>query len=163
MTLDLSGGPFAPGATDELDGSSEIEITVSTSAGFGDVALVGSALADYLAVEGGAVRTANLNAQEEVPDNDVTVSANTDFTAIDLGEGSDVVSTHEVGAADLMGGDGDDTFASTDDSLFSLDAGPGVDLVTYADNAHPSPISETRRTRVSTRAAGSPNWTAPRR
>jgi Ca2+-binding RTX toxin-like protein len=132
LTLDLSVGPFAPGATDEGDGGSEIEITVSSPGQPSDVAVVGSALADHVTADD-AANTLNLNADEDVDDEDVTMTASSDIAMIDTHEGDDVIETAHT-AAHLIGGDGQDLFRSTDDGEVQIDGVAGDDTVSYATN-----------------------------
>jgi hypothetical protein len=68
MRINLSGGPFAPGRTDEGDGSSEIEFSVDTGSGGDTVIVTATEGPDaFLARHLGA----NLNAGEPVEDLDV--------------------------------------------------------------------------------------------
>jgi Ca2+-binding RTX toxin-like protein len=80
MTFDLSGGPFAPGATDEGDGSSEIEFIVSPATGPETgvhVAVEGTGGADHIVAGQHDVPgqpfddSLDLNADEAVIDADV--------------------------------------------------------------------------------------------
>ncbi len=59
LTIDLSGGPFAPGLTDEAGATDEIEFTVNLGAGNDTVTVAGSAGADTIVVGAGGI---NLNA-----------------------------------------------------------------------------------------------------
>ena len=76
LDIELSGGPFAPGATPEPDGTSEIEFEVSFGRGIfigGGVTVYGTAGRDSIRLgelqNGSGV---NLNASESEPDADVT-------------------------------------------------------------------------------------------
>jgi hypothetical protein len=77
--VDLTAGPFAPGFSDEGDGSSEIEFSVPFPAGSGSrVSIYGSGgpgriVLGHLAHRQGA----NLNAAEDVDDPDVTIRGGT--------------------------------------------------------------------------------------
>lgn len=71
LTLDLRGGPFAPGATDEGDGSSEIEFTIDLGAGTDSLNIVGRSGRNNIVLGGGGI---NLNGDERTPDADVSVS-----------------------------------------------------------------------------------------
>jgi hypothetical protein len=69
VSWNLAGGPFAPGATPEADGSSEIEFTITTSI---EALILGGPGPDQLALGRTAgVEAANLNAGEPSPDADV--------------------------------------------------------------------------------------------
>ncbi|MGH2765717.1 MAG: calcium-binding protein, partial [Actinomycetota bacterium] len=151
FTIDLSGGPFEPGLTDEGDMTSEIEFVVDLFAGFPDrLTIVGTTGADDILFRSDGI---NLNnAAEPVPataDVDVT-TAGVEEHAVDAGDGADVVSGDATfpgpfasklildGEADsdlliggnagdeLSGGDGDDELRGgpgADD----LHGGPGAD------------------------------------
>src|SRR5919201_4230830 len=70
VVVDLAGGPLAPGATDEGDGSSEIEIEITGGDGsFDTLRIIGSSGPDGFTTDFLAV---NLNAGETVVDADVT-------------------------------------------------------------------------------------------
>jgi Ca2+-binding RTX toxin-like protein len=132
LTFGLSAGPFAPGATDEGDGSSEIEITVSSPSQPSDVSVIGSAMADHITADGLA-NTLNLNADEAVDDVDVTMTDASDIAMIDTHEGDDVIETAHTDGH-LIGGDGEDLFRSTDDGSVQIDGVAGDDTVSYATN-----------------------------
>lgn len=103
IAIDLAGGPFAPGATDEGDGSSEIEIELYGAWTF---RLLGTAQADHM-VTGYAQSPAgcsnpgfdwpaiNLDATEASPDADVF----------------DCDGYFHVGLSSLVGGEGDDVLS----------------------------------------------------
>jgi Ca2+-binding RTX toxin-like protein len=135
LTFNLSAGPFAPGATDEGDGSSEIEITVSSPGEPSDVAVIGSALRDHIIADDWD-NILNLNADEAVQDDDVTMTDSSDVAMIDTHEGDDTIET-SYSAAHLIGGDGADLFLSTDDREVQIDGVGGDDLVSYAGNTSP--------------------------
>jgi hypothetical protein len=94
--IDLSGGPFAPGASNEGDGSSEIEFQ---HPGLGTVTIRGTSSADHI---NGGVGSANLNPDEAGADADVTM-ADTGLILFG-GGGADTL----VGPAILRGGLGND-------------------------------------------------------
>jgi hypothetical protein len=90
--LDLRGGPMAPGFSDEGDGSSEIEFSVSFPAGSASrVPIGGSGGPDRIILGDLAHRRGvNLNAAEDVDDPDVTIRG---ATPLVYGHrGADVVS-----------------------------------------------------------------------
>jgi hypothetical protein len=93
VDLDLSGGAFAPGATPEPEGASEIEIELSLDLGTADV--YGTSGDDeWHWGPGGANPALNLNPRE-AGDRDVDVSI--------------IGSEDAYGALSAYGGDGDDT------------------------------------------------------
>jgi Ca2+-binding RTX toxin-like protein len=92
--LDLGGGQFAPGATDEGDGSSEIEFDVNMQGREGYVFIQGSAGGEQLRFGRNAtVPGGNLNAGQEAsgPDTDVTLAGV--GLAVDGGRGNDTILT----------------------------------------------------------------------
>ena len=109
VRLNLSGGPFAPGLTDEGDGSSEIEF--DATAGSGAAVIVrGTAetdnfVAGYLGV--------NLNAGE--PSEDLDVKSST-------------VLLHGRGGSDFLSGDGS-AATGLGSSVVGLRGGPGDDTL----------------------------------
>ena len=151
FTIDLSGGPFAPGLTDEGDATSEIEFVVDLFAGFPDrLTIVGTSGPDDILFRGDGVVLNN--ADEPVPataDVDVT-TAGVEEHAVDAGDGDDIVSgdatlpgpfpsrlflngqgghdtlTGGTAADELTGGDGDDDLLGGNgaDDLFG---GAGAD------------------------------------
>jgi hypothetical protein len=77
LQVDLGGGPFAPGATPEDDGTSEIEVTAKLNGDDGFLNILGSAGADSIsyAPQGVGSGQVNLNLSAEVqPDFDVDFS-----------------------------------------------------------------------------------------
>jgi Ca2+-binding RTX toxin-like protein len=134
VTIDLSGGQFAPGVAVEGSGTSEIEFVVDLSTGVLDrVTVTGSTSADALAWGASGI---NLNADDDV---DVTL-ANVELGTVNGSDGDDVVSgagdavtgaptvlalTLNGDAADdvLTGGDGDDT----------ISGGAGADAIAGGD------------------------------
>lgn len=124
----LAGGPFAPGTTNEGDGSSEIEFTVSGAAP--DLVIRGTTGADHFAAAMGPApaglaiaNTADLpafdlNADEATPDIDVTL-VTPGNTYIQLLPGDDTYSGAGIGGAPpisfdvsgVSGGSGDDRIA----------------------------------------------------
>ncbi|MGH2591687.1 MAG: hypothetical protein ACRDGW_12960, partial [Actinomycetota bacterium] len=86
--IDLSGGPFEPGATAESDASSEIEFTLDLPAGMPILAITGSTGSDHLVVGTGGI---NLNAGETNGDADVLITGNPAIV-LSGGDGDDVLS-----------------------------------------------------------------------
>jgi Ca2+-binding RTX toxin-like protein len=82
--VDLRGGPFAPGFTDEGDGASEIEIKVNAGADFDVLATGGTALSDFLVLGVGGY---NLNGDSDA---DVFFSETEETTLLGF-EGNDVL------------------------------------------------------------------------
>jgi Ca2+-binding RTX toxin-like protein len=133
FTIDLAGGPFAPGAAGETDGGdAEIEFTVDVSGG--TLHVTGSGEADATTV---GTLGINLNAAEAVGDADVTVTGTATIEV--LGEdGDDVLSLaggDGTGSAlagnSLGGGAGDDTLVgAAGGSTFS--GGDGADTLDYS-------------------------------
>jgi hypothetical protein len=137
VAIDLSGGPFAPGETEEGDGSSEIEIEIQLGgAAIGthdEVHVIGTTGADMFTADGYA---ANLNAGEATPDDDLTVSGDGELDLLG-DEGNDEIVLAGYGGLGpeipkiARGGPGDDRlFGDLNDSL--LDGGPDRDV---ADNS----------------------------
>ena len=138
FTVDLSGGPFAPGATDEGDGSSEIEMTVGRDS---HISIFGSDQADHIAIDDledyeGLDNTANLNTDEAVLDDDISVGASSDYSLIDTGAGDDTVGMART-EAQITGGDGSDVFLIEDSGDIRIDGGAGYDMASYAANSRP--------------------------
>ena len=133
LVIDLSGGPFAPGQTQESSGQSEIEFTGNL--GSGTLRIDGSDGADTIAAGTDGV---NLNADENADDVDVTLTtvsmmvvnggSGNDKLIWDGQEGTGSISTIS-GAFD--GGDGNDLLAGSaaDDTIAG---GPGTDTVDYS-------------------------------
>jgi Ca2+-binding RTX toxin-like protein len=139
MTLDLSGGAFAPGFTDEGDGSSEIEIFVDLKQQqvgmVSTITILGGAGDDhFLAGQTGGVSQVNLNDAGTDADGDLfTLAAPLDVLA---GGGNDTVSERGLpdftnpygGEVQVSGGPGDDDL--TAHSTF-FRGGPGDDHLTF--------------------------------
>jgi Ca2+-binding RTX toxin-like protein len=137
VAIDLSGGTFAPGATDEGDGSSEIEIEVQLGgAAIGthdQVHIIGTAGTDMFTADGFA---ANLNAGEATPDDDLSVSGDGELELLG-GEGNDEIVLAGYGGDNAeipkiaRGGPGDDRLlGDLNGSL--MDGGPGRDAADYS-------------------------------
>jgi Ca2+-binding RTX toxin-like protein len=149
--IDLGGGPLAPGATAEPDGSSEIEIAVDLP-GSSDFAYVdGSGARDEIrfGTSAGAM-AANLNSAAEPPgaaDADLTI-AHADFTGAfgrggndlltaaggpgldgPLSRGGAAVVLFGAGGNDRLVGHGGDDLAHGGSGNDSLDGGAGSDFL----------------------------------
>jgi len=135
IAIDLSGGPFEPGATPESDGgASEIEFTVDLSGGTPTLRIAGGPGTDDIVLGTGGV---NLNAVEANGDADVSISGSPAIV-IAGGGGDDILSvagTAGTGAAGpvatLLGGDGTDRLlGALGGSTF--DGGAGSDEVDFS-------------------------------
>jgi hypothetical protein len=116
--VDLRNGPFAPGFTDERDGSSEIEI-VATFSRTGGLRVRGSAGNDRITMgDLGPVDGLDLNAREHQPDADVTVSG-----------GFNVISVLGRGGNDKISARGGRGFKAPLDTKVAVSAGRGHDRV----------------------------------
>ena len=135
ITIDLSTGPFAPGATDEGDASSEIEFVVGAGDEPCDLSVTGSASADHIDTDGLA-GSVNLNADETVRDDDVALDDHCDVLMIDGHEGGDTIETSHS-STHVIGGDGADLFRSTNDGNMQIDGVAGGDVVSYAATTDP--------------------------
>lgn len=137
VAVDLSGGTFAPGMTDEDDGSSEIEIEIQLAgAAIGthdEVHVIGTTGADIFTADGFA---ANLNAGEATPDNDLIVSGDGELELLG-DEGDDEIVLAGYGGASpeiakiARGGPGDDRLLGDLNSSL-LDGGSGRDVADYS-------------------------------
>lgn len=154
VTIDLTGGPFVPGATPEADGRGEIEFEVGLGSGEDRLTVRGSEGIDSIVFGSEGI---NLNApapaaqgQAARPDDDVTGDADVAVREVEelvvrSGDGADVVSaaggegTAEplppaveidggLDADALTGGLGADTVLGGEGSDV-LDGGPGDDVV----------------------------------
>jgi Ca2+-binding RTX toxin-like protein len=138
VVVDLDDGQLAPGATDEGDGSSEIELEIEGTDDDADtLRVVGSSGADAIVVQG---LTLNLNADEEADDDDVTVVTVGARLELLGGEGDDFLSFPNYGSEAylekiLQGGPGDDRL-SGDVSFAQIDGGTGRDIADYSWFAH---------------------------
>ncbi len=134
VVVDLSGGPLAPGVTDEGDGLSEIELHVDGVDDDSDtLRVVGSTGADEIAIH---TASANLNANEQVADDDVTIDIPTSIQLLG-GEGDDLLSLPDLSPggsfelAELQGGPGEDRLIGGMGAS-NIDGGPGRDIVDYS-------------------------------
>jgi Ca2+-binding RTX toxin-like protein len=146
LDLDLRYGLLAPGATDEGDGNSEIELAAHLGTGYANVTLTRGPDTVFLArpTGGGTAPTAvNLNQLEPAPDADLTIGHRS-AVLIYGGGGDDSLASSggrpvpdEESPAILAGGQGDDELVGGTgyDELFDgpgrdrLSAGPGVDAI----------------------------------
>jgi hypothetical protein len=136
VDLHLSGGQFAPGATPEAEGASEIEIEVSGRAAFADV--VGGPRADQLHwAPAGTGAGLNVNPGTAGDrDVDVTVTGEDALLSAQGGGGSDSI-VPAPGAAipsdagiDSSGGRGDDVLIVPRSTFGLLGGGRGDDVLT---------------------------------
>ena len=154
LDLDLRYGLLAPGATDEGDGGSEIELEGRLGDGYAEVQMTRGA-DSVLARRAGNGRgqgptTLNLNAAEASTDADLEVGHQSPVL-VHGGGGEDVLTSAggpddlDAGAGvALEGGEGDDTLIGGDgsDSLIDgpgddrIDAGPGSDGVISVGHGH---------------------------
>jgi Ca2+-binding RTX toxin-like protein len=133
LTIDLSGGAFAPGQTAESDGAdSEIEWSVDLGQN-GTVRVLGGAGVDTISVGGGGI---NLNATEASGDIDV-ILANAPVIELDGGNGDDQLSAAggqgtgtATGGLTLHGDDGADTLIEGTGSD-QVDGGAGTDTLDF--------------------------------
>lgn len=133
LTIDLSGGPLAPGQTDEGDGDSEIELAADLPGG-GVLRIAGGPGADVVAL---GTAGANLNAEEGVGDVDVTLSGPAAWEVMGR-QGADVLrvaggagtGAPATGVAVLGGAGADLVVAGGGGS--DLDGGAGTDTLSYA-------------------------------
>jgi Ca2+-binding RTX toxin-like protein len=124
--IDLGNGPFAPGATPEKTGRSEIEFQLDLGSGTDRVTLVGSRGPDRLAFV--SPTKAKLNGDADV---DITMSG-VDRWAMYGEEGSDVLDGSGVPSVRIWGGPGSDRLIGGEgpDDLYGDDnGGPGGDDV----------------------------------
>jgi hypothetical protein len=123
VELDLRRGPLAPGATDEHDGSSEIEIEADLE--FADLSVHGSAGAEWVSAGAVGDRAAmNLDAGEADPDADVMFTGRSATLSI-AGKGGD----------DVISGGGGPGFSGGFPGDFEAAAGSGDDEVTGSPGA----------------------------
>lgn len=125
VAIDLSGGPLAPGLTDEGVGGSEIEITVTAGwAGPLELMLTGSP--DRLV---GGNLGLNLNPAESVGDVDLSLAPFAlDQMLITSGDGDDAV--------ELVGGSGTGSNRFSGAAILTLELGSGDDLLVPGGSGH---------------------------
>jgi Ca2+-binding RTX toxin-like protein len=122
--FDLSGGAFAPGFTDEGDGSSEIEFTVVGLSSQGSVSIVGSPANDGIAIGQESINNSpvgqidlNSIADAGTPDVDVTFGVFPVQLQVDTGTGNDTI-------------DGTGVAAQAYSGTLRLTGGPGTNTIT---------------------------------
>lgn len=133
VTIDLGGGPFAPGLTPEAGDVAEIEFTVDLAAGTTDrLNITGSASADSIVF---GTAGANLNGDRDV---DVTL-ANTALFTVNAGAGADTLSgAGAVGTgaafatALTLNGEGDNDTLLSGAANDTLNGGEGTDTADYS-------------------------------
>jgi Ca2+-binding RTX toxin-like protein len=140
LTIDLAGGPFAPGLTTETDGGDpEIEFNVDLGSGTpsGILRIAGSDVADNFTLGAAGV---NLNASEAAGDADVTIVGSISLIASGVG-GDDVISAAggagtggPIADVTLNGGDGADRLRGALGGC-TLDGGAGADTLDYSGAA----------------------------
>jgi hypothetical protein len=140
--VDLQDGPLVPGATDEGDGSSEIEIhVVLMDGGADELRILGDSLDTHLT---SSLLDVNLNPDESVHDPDVTTESLLLKLELFGNNGNDNLELQEDGVpsffADplLSGGAFDDhlvSMAGGDDA--TLNGGTGHDTADYSHAADP--------------------------
>jgi hypothetical protein len=154
LDVSLEGGPLAPGATAELDGTSEIETKVELGASDQTVSFIGGPEPDWFRF-GTAGRTlgVNLNAQGETgsPDIDTTMTIRPPLSPSEnpnpvdesptasarTGDGDDKVTTSggpefdgpSGGALEANGGPGNDTILSGDSPFTFIKGASGNDFL----------------------------------
>ena len=182
--IDLSGGPLAPGITNEGPGGvSEIEMWLFLAHGTNSVWLTGSAGADnihagVLPQGGGEAKGINLNAgaeQGKVPDVDMiyyeTNPPTSDPITFQGGAGDDTFDATGGGGftgisfqpVTLLGGNGDDHLVggAGNDTLYAdagndvLDGYQGLDTVTYQLSPGPATVDLSGQAPQDTGALGS--------
>jgi hypothetical protein len=132
--IDLSGGQFAPGATDEGDGTSEIEFEVSLGHQEPVIGVNGSDAGDRMTIGRlrGSDGAVNLSAREGDHDADLIFHGNREQFQITLGAGADRFSGSSMRGYDrpyhyplvVEGGTGADRLIGTDGKdIFSGDRG----------------------------------------
>lgn len=149
LAIDMSGGPFVPGKTDEGDGSSEIEFLTGDQdldadrMTMGSVTIVGTPGNDTILIgmtDDGGYNPIDLNGDEETVDWDIPGfgldGAELDTPlAVDGGAGDDDLRAggQVAGVAGsslvLHGGDGDDTLVGGADFDDQIDGGAGTDTI----------------------------------
>jgi Ca2+-binding RTX toxin-like protein len=132
VAIDLTGGPFAPGMTDEGDGGSEIEFTVAMPSG--TFRIVGSNAADQIVIGAGGI---NLNASETTGDPDVVITGSPQLALLG-GDGNDFLSvgggngTGAVGPAATIAGQAGNDRIGGGIGGGQFDGGDGADEADYA-------------------------------
>jgi hypothetical protein len=133
VEISLAGGPFAPGATPEADGSSEIEFTL---AGRGGATVTGGPEADHFSyVTEGGRSGINLDPGPEGNDTDidlVTADPRT-LLIVDGGPGPDTIDVLDRPRVEVQarGGPGDDSLSAVGDASLGaiLEGEEGADQI----------------------------------
>jgi|GEM_PF-4228601 len=151
--VELAGGPFAPGATQEEDASSEIEFTV---AGSGFVDFEGGPGRDHFRfMDSGQESGVNLNAGED-NDLDLTSPAGPSLSlllVIEGGSGADLIDAQGRPGLEMFaaGGKGNDTLVSPVSGDAILDGGKGRDRLLGSPGSDfivPGPGADTVKARA---------------
>jgi Ca2+-binding RTX toxin-like protein len=134
VTIDLSGGPFEPGATPETDGgASEIEFTIDVSSGTPTLRILGSNGVDCIVAGASGI---NLNSDETTADADVTITGTPDLV-IEGRDGDDTLSlaggagTGTTGVRGTLLGQAGNDHLSGAISGSAFDGGDGTDEIDY--------------------------------
>jgi Ca2+-binding RTX toxin-like protein len=123
VTIDLSGGPFAPGKTAESNGVSEIEFEIGGGNGTDRLFVNGGPKADSIAFQG--LATARLNGDADA---DIVEITSIERLEIDGNGGNDTVSVTKNVRADVFGGEGDDRITTSGGDDYVV-GGPGNDAI----------------------------------
>src|SRR5918999_1688679 len=134
VTIDLAGGPFAPGATVEGDGSDEVEFEVALGAGEDLLSIRGNEGPDALSFGTTGI---NLDTTESTGDADVALDG-VETVAVRSSDGDDrITGMGDLGAGEpfalpleVDGGLGDDEVVGGDVGD-RLEGGPGLDRADY--------------------------------
>jgi Ca2+-binding RTX toxin-like protein len=132
VAIDLTGGPFAPGMTDEGDGGSEIEFTIAMPSG--TFRIRGSSSADEIVIGAAGI---NLNAAETTGDPDVVITGPPQIVVLG-GDGNDFLSvgggsgTGAVGPAATLAGEAGNDRLGGGIGGGQFDGGDGQDEADYA-------------------------------
>jgi Ca2+-binding RTX toxin-like protein len=142
LTIDETNGPFAPGATAEATGVSEIEFVITMGQGTDDVTITGTPQADKITLASATKARLNGDTDADITFGDtenfsvnagggndrVTVKLATDGTIVYGGDGNDRL-TGGLGVDGLNGEGGKDTIVGGDGGD-TIDAGQGDDTLT---------------------------------
>ncbi|HEX8105361.1 MAG TPA: calcium-binding protein [Solirubrobacteraceae bacterium] len=143
LHVDLSGGQFAPGFSDEGElATAEIEISVEAGSGYDTLAVYGSSGADdiHAGVYDGYEERVDLDPDDIVPDTDI-VAHGVESQWYFGGGGDDTLDADGDGAIQgvtdqlALYGDGDDDTLVAGDGPAYLNGGDGADTLTGAGSA----------------------------
>ena len=159
LTIDLAQGRFGPGATDEGDGSSEIEIEARLGPDKPVLAVYGSGRRERITIGtvAGGAGGINLDASERSDDSDLVFTGSRERVDIDLGVGRDFYSSAvmdgftgpyrgeptAIGGPEhdrLVGGPEHDVLVG-DTGRDTMVGGPGRDIL-FGDEYGPEPDFE---------------------